>query len=198
MIGHIPLSLDGLVQLARAESTTWAGPSGTPGPPRACAQLLMVTSTATTALLDGRTYQGFWASWPAVACDEDADPRDRLFAWWLNEAEKIVVSAMLTAALVAEHRVADDDPAELAQAGLRKEDGGDIVALASHDVNRRLLEAGEVDRLSITVRRELIGAGARSSGDGLVGSSWSWPRPCDAAVGRSACVTTWSGRRPVR
>ena len=69
-------------------------------------------------------------------------------------------------------RVADDDPAELVRR-LRKEEGGDIVVLASHGVIRRLLEAGELDRLSITLCPELIGAGARLFGDGPAGSSWS-------------------------
>jgi len=36
-----------------------------------------------------------------------------------------------------------------------------------------LLEAGELDRLSITLCPELVGAGARLFGDGPAGSSWS-------------------------
>ena len=38
---------------------------------------------------------------------------------------------------------------------------------------RRLLEAGELDRLSITLCPELVGAGARLFGEGPAGSSWS-------------------------
>jgi riboflavin biosynthesis pyrimidine reductase len=38
---------------------------------------------------------------------------------------------------------------------------------------RGLLEAGELDRLSITLCPELVGAGARFFGDGPAGSSWS-------------------------
>ena len=36
-----------------------------------------------------------------------------------------------------------------------------------------LRQAGELDRLSITLCPELIGAGARLFGDGPAGSSWS-------------------------
>jgi dihydrofolate reductase len=170
VIGHIPLSLDGRVSGPGGEHDMgWTVRHARIAETRA--QLLTVTRTATTALLDGRTYQGFGGFWPAVAGDEDADPRDRLFAQWLNEAEKIVVSPTLTEAGWRHTRVADDDPAELVRR-LRKEDGGDIVVLASHGVIRRLLEAGELDRLSITLCPELIGAGARLFGDGPAGSSW--------------------------
>jgi dihydrofolate reductase len=65
-----------------------------------------------------------------------------------------------------------DDPAEVVRR-LRKEEGGDIVVLGSSSVIRGLLEAGELDRLSITLCPELVGAGARLFGDGPAGSSWS-------------------------
>jgi dihydrofolate reductase len=107
-----------------------------------------------------------------MAGDEDADPRDRVFARWLNEAEKVVVSRTLTEARWRNTRVAAGDPAEIVRR-LRKEEGDDIVVLASHRVIRRLLEVGELDRLSITLCPELIGAGARLFGDGPAGSSWS-------------------------
>jgi dihydrofolate reductase len=170
-IGHIPLSLDGRVSGPGGEHDMgWTVRHALTGEARA--QLLNVTGAATTVLLDGQTYQGFWGFWPAVAGDEDADPRDRLFAQWLNEAEKIVVSPTLTEARWRNARIVADDPAEVVRR-LRKEEGGDVVVLASHGVIRRLLEAGELDRLSITLCPELIGAGARLFGDGPAGSSWS-------------------------
>jgi dihydrofolate reductase len=169
--GHIPLSLDGRVSGPGGEHDLgWTVRHALTSEARA--QLLDVTGTASTALLDGPTYQGFWGFWPAVAGDEDADPRDRLFARWLNEAEKILVSGTLIAARWRNTRIAADDPAEVVRR-LRKEEGGDVVVLASHGVIRRLLEAGELDRLSLTLCPELIGAGARLFGDGPAGSSWS-------------------------
>ena len=118
----------------------------------------------------------------AVAGDEDADPRDRLFARWLNEAEKIVVSRTVTEPGWRNTRVTADDPAEIVRR-LRKEEGGDIVVLASPGVIRRLLEAGELDRLSITLCPEVIGAGARLFGDGPAGSSWSLAEATPASSG---------------
>ena len=169
--GHIPLSLDGRVSGPGGEHDMgWIVRHALTGEARA--QLLEVTSTAGTVLLDGPAYRGFGGFWPAVAGDEDADPRDRLFARWLNEAEKIVVSHTPIEPGWRNTRVVADDPAGIIRR-LRKEEGGDVVVLASHGVIRRLLEAGELDRLSITLCPELIGAGARLFGDGPAGSSWA-------------------------
>jgi dihydrofolate reductase len=169
--GHIPLSLDGRVSGPGGEHDMgWTVRHALTGEARA--QLLKVTGTATTVLLDGQAYQGFGGFWPAMAGDEDADPRDRVFARWLNEAEKVVVSRTLSEPRWQNTRVAAGDPAEIVR-WLRKEEGGDIVVLASDGVIRRLLEAGELDRLSITLCPELIGAGARLFGDGPAGSSWA-------------------------
>ena len=179
--GHTPLSLDGRVSgPGGAQDTGWTVRHAPTGAARA--QLLEVTGAATTVLLDGPTYQGFGGFWPAVAGDEDADPRDRLFAQWLNGAEKLVLSRMPAEAGWRNTRVADDDPAEVVQR-LRKEEGGDIVVLASHGIIRRLLEAGELDRLSIILCPELIGAGARLFGDGPAGSSWSLAAAAPASSG---------------
>ena len=168
--GHTPLSLDGRVSGPGGEHDMgWTVRHTLTGEARA--QLLAATSAASTVLLDGRTYQGFGGFWPAVAGDEDADPQDRLFAKWLNAAEKIVVSSTVSEPGWHNTRMAADDPAEIVRR-LRRQDGGDIVVLGSHGVIRRLLEAGELDRLSLTLCPELIGAGARLFGDGPAGSSW--------------------------
>jgi hypothetical protein len=51
--------------------------------------LLRITD-GTTAVLGRNNYQGFGSWWPAVAEDGSADPRDRRFAQWLDEVEKVV------------------------------------------------------------------------------------------------------------
>ena len=169
--GNISLSLDGRVTGPAGEQDMgWIVPHALTSESRA--HLLRITSTASTAVLGRKNYQGFAGFWPAVADDDDADPRDRAVARWLNEAEKVVVSRTLTEASWAGSRVVADDPAEVVRR-LRKADGGDIVVLASASVIRALLEAGELDRLSITLCPELVGAGARLFGDGPAGSSWS-------------------------
>jgi dihydrofolate reductase len=169
--GNISLSLDGRVTGPAGEHDMgWIVPHALTDESRA--HLLKITGTASTALLGRKNYQGFAGFWPAVAGDDGADPRDRAFARWLNEAEKVVVSRTLTEASWPGSRVVADDPAEVVRR-LRKEEGGDIVVLASSSVIRGLLEAGELDRLSITLCPELVGAGARLFGDGPAGSSWS-------------------------
>ena len=171
VIGNISLSLDGRVTGPGGEfDMGWIVPHALTDESRS--HLLKITSTASTVLLGRKNYQGFAGFWPAVADDDDADPRDRAVARWLNEAEKVVVSRTLTEASWAGSRVVADDPAEVVRR-LRKEEGGDIVVLASASVIRALLEAGELDRLSITLCPELVGAGARLFGDGPAGSSWS-------------------------
>ena len=169
--GNIALSLDGRVTGPGGEyDMGWIVPHALTDESRA--HLLRVTSTASIVLLGRKNYQGFAGFWPAVADDDDADPRDRAFARWLNEAEKVVVSRTLTEASWPGSRVVADDPAEVVRR-LRKEEGGDIAVLGSSSIIRGLLEAGELDRLSITLCPELVGAGARLFGDGPAGSSWS-------------------------
>jgi dihydrofolate reductase len=179
--GNIALSLDGRVTGPGGEyDMGWIVPHALTDESRA--HLLKITSPASTAMLGRKNYQGFAGFWPAVAGDDDADPRDRAFARWLNEAEKVVVSRTLTEASWPGSRVVADDPAEVVRR-LRKEEGGDIVVLASGSIIRALLEAGELDRLSITLCPELVGAGARLFGDGPAGSSWSLTKVTPASSG---------------
>ena len=179
--GNITLSLDGRVTGPGGEyDMGWIVPHALTDESRA--HLLRIISPASTAMLGRKNYQGFAGFWPAVAGDEGADPRDRAFARWLNEAEKVVVSRTLTEASWPGSRVVADDPAEVVRR-LRKEEGGDIVVLASGSIIRALLEAGELDRLSITLCPELVGAGARLFGDGPAGSSWSLTKVTPAGSG---------------
>jgi dihydrofolate reductase len=134
--------------------------------------MVTITTAATTALLGRKNYEGFSSYWPPVAEDESADPRDRTFARWLNAVEKVVFSSTLQEANWENSRIAASGPAETVRQ-LRTHDGGDIIVLASASVIRDLLEAGELDRLSITLCPELVGGGARLFGDGPAGSSWS-------------------------
>jgi dihydrofolate reductase len=103
-----------------------------------------------------KNYQGFGSFWPTVADDEQADLRDRAFAQWLNAVEKVVFSTALQQADWHNSRIAAADPAATVRQ-LRKEQGGDIIVLASASIIRNLLEAGELDRLSITLCPELVG-----------------------------------------
>jgi dihydrofolate reductase len=148
VVGNISLSLDGRVVGPGGEyDMSWIVPHAVTGGSRA--HMVEVTTTATTALLGRKNYQGFGSFWPAVADDEQADLRDRAFAQWLNAVEKVVFSTALQQADWHNSRIAAADPAATVRQ-LRKEQGGDIVVLPSASIIRNLLEAGELHRLSIT------------------------------------------------
>ncbi len=152
---------------------------------------LMRLTSATTALLDRKNYQGFGLYWPAVAQDENADPRDRTFAQWLDRVEKVVFSSTLTEASWSNSRLVNAEAATVVRA-LRQQDGGDIVILASQSIIRALLEADEVDRLSINLAPEIVGAGTRLFQDGLPASSWA---PTGSVTSASGAVWLYYDRK---
>ncbi|MEV0387728.1 dihydrofolate reductase family protein [Nonomuraea sp. NPDC050643] len=171
VVANIALSLDGRVRGQGGEvDMSWIVPHALSEGARE--HMVRVTSTATTALLGRKNYEGFGSFWPAVAEDDNADPRDRAFARWLDATEKIVFSSTLTEAPWLNSRIADAEPAELVKR-LRPQPGGDIIVLASSSVIQALLAAGELDRLSITLCPELVGGGARLFHDALPATSWS-------------------------
>jgi dihydrofolate reductase len=172
VVANISLSLDGRVNGAGGDyDMSWIVPHAVSG--RSRDHMVAVTAPATTALLGRKNYEGFAGFWPAVADDEGADPRDRAFARWLDDVEKIVFSTTLTEASWANSTVERRPPAEVV-AELRHRPGGDIIVLASSSVIHDLLNADEVDRLSITLCPETVGAGDRLFDDGVrVGASWT-------------------------
>ncbi|MEV4175101.1 dihydrofolate reductase family protein [Nonomuraea sp. NPDC049709] len=171
VVANISLSLDGRTNGAGGDvDMGWIVPHALTDAARE--HMVRVTATATTALLGRKNYEGFGGFWPTVARAEDADPRDRTFAQWLDSVEKIVFATTLTEATWENSRVADTDPAEVVRR-LRRSTGGDIIVLASGSVIKALLDAGELDRLSITLCPELVGGGVRLFEDGLPATSWT-------------------------
>jgi dihydrofolate reductase len=171
VVANISLSLDGRVSGPGGEyDMSWIVPHALTDGARE--HMVQVTTKATTVLLGRKNYQGFASYWPAVADDQTADPRDRTFAQWLNAVEKVVFSSTLQEAAWHNSRIVAADPAATVKE-LREQEGGDIIVLASASVIRNLLQAGEVDRLSITLCPELAGGGARLFDDGPAASSWS-------------------------
>ncbi|WP_406315164.1 dihydrofolate reductase family protein [Streptosporangium sp. NBC_01639] len=171
VVANISLSLDGRVKgQGGEEDMSWIVPHALTDGARD--HMVRVTGAATTALLGRKNYEGFGSFWPAVAKDDNADSRDRAFAQWLDETEKIVFSSTLTEAPWQNSRLTDADPAEEVKR-LRRQPGGDIIVLASSSVIKALLTADELDRLSITLCPELAGGGARLFHDGLPTTSWS-------------------------
>jgi dihydrofolate reductase len=171
VVANISLSLDARISGVGGEfDMGWIVPHAMTDGARE--HMIRVTGPATTALLGRKNYQGFGGYWPAVAKDEKADPRDRAFSEWLNAVEKVVFSTTLTDAPWENSRIAGAAPADVVRE-LRAEPGGDIVVLASAGIIRALLEAAELDRLSITLCPEIVGGGRRLLDDGLPAASWS-------------------------
>ena len=170
VVANISLSLDGRVSGPGGDyDMSWIVPHAITNGGRD--HMIAVTSPATTVLLGRKNYQGFGGYWPAVADDPSADPRDRAFSRWLTSVEKIVFSSTLKEAPWQNSRIVNAEPADVV-AELRRQDGGDIIVLASSSLIRALLRADALDRLSITLCPQIAGGGARLFADGPP-SSWT-------------------------
>ena len=183
IVGNISLSLDGRVNGPGGEyDMGWIVPHAITEAART--HMIGVTTPATTVLLGRKNYQGFGSYWPAVTSDVSADRRDRAFSKWLNSVEKIVFSSTLKEANWENSRIVNTDPPSVVEE-LQRQEGGDIIVLASGSVIKSLLRADALDRLSITLCPEVSGGGARLFEDGLPASSWSL---CQTTVTESGAL----------
>lgn len=184
VVANISLSLDGRIHGTDGEyDMGWIVPHAISDASRE--HMVRVTSPATTALLGRKNYEGFSQYWPAVADDDEADPRDRAFAQWLNKVEKVVFSTTLTDADWQNTTLTSRSPAEVV-ADLREQPGGDIVVVSSSSVIRELLNADAIDRLSITLCPETVGGGARLFDNDVVAAG-AW-RLADHTVTESGAI----------
>lgn len=191
VVGNISLSLDGRITGRGGEyDMSWIAPHAMTDNARD--HMTRMIGTATTGLLGRKNYEGFGGYWPSVADAEEADPRDRAFAKWLNEVEKVVFSTTLQDAPWQNSRISRDPVAEVEK--LRGQDGGDIVVLSSSSIIRTLLDADQIDRLIIHLCPELVGGGARLFEDGVPQTSWTLT---DLSTGESgATFLTYDRSRP--
>jgi dihydrofolate reductase len=171
VVGNLTLSLDGRFNGPGGDyDMSWIAPHAvTPG---SLAHMIRVISPATTALLGRKNYEGFGGYWPTVADDENAPAESRTFSRWLNEVDKVVFSSTLTETPWENSRLAATDPATTVK-DLRREEGGDIIVLASSSIIRALLAADELDQLSITLAPELVGGGGRLFDETTPATSWT-------------------------
>lgn len=142
---------------------------------------------ATTAVLGRGSAQGFMGYWPPVAADESADPRDRGYAQWLVDTDKVVLSSTLTEAPWERTRVADGPTADVV-ADLARTGEGDVLVNTSPSVIKPLLAADLVDRLHLIVCPEIAGGGERLFADGLPPTRWTLARRDAGELGEVALV----------
>ncbi|WP_265523421.1 dihydrofolate reductase family protein [Oerskovia flava] len=150
-------------------------------------QLTRIWENATTAVIGRVNAEGFMGYWPPVAHDEDADPRDRGYARWLVDTEKVVFSSTLTRAPWDRTRVVNAPVAETV-AALKSSGEGEILVNNSASIIKPLLSAGLIDRLYLMVFPEIAGGGQRLFDDGLPASTWTLASQETGSLGELAMV----------
>ena len=107
---------------------------------------------STTDLVLGRTLWQEWSKhWPTAK-----DP----YAQWVNPVRKHVLTSTLTGELPWNSTIVTGDPAAYLEQ-LRQEPGGDIAIGGGVETTRRLVLAGLVDELTLTIHPVLAGEGRR-------------------------------------
>ncbi|MFI1650308.1 dihydrofolate reductase family protein [Streptomyces avidinii] len=149
--------------------------------------LTRIREGATTALLGRVNAEGFLGYWPTVAEDENADPRDRGYAKWLVDTDKVVLSTTLSEAPWDRTRVVNAPAADVV-ADLKATGEGDILVNSSPSIIKPLLAADLIDRLYLLICPEIAGGGQRLFEDGLPGSQWRVTRQETGELGETAFV----------
>ncbi|WP_163511895.1 dihydrofolate reductase family protein [Fodinicola acaciae] len=150
-------------------------------------QMTRIVEGKTTGVLGRLNAEGFIGFWGPVADDENADPRDRGYANWLVNTEKVVLSTTLTEAPWDRTRVVDA-PATEVISELKKTGEGDILVNSSASVIKPLLAADLIDRLYLIVVPEIAGGGQRLFEDGLPGTKWTLTFQETGKLGEMALV----------
>jgi dihydrofolate reductase len=112
-------------------------------------------SAAGGFLLGRRTYEVFAAHWPQASKEEQA------LAQPLNALPKYVASRTLKAPLGWQNSRLLDNPIAESVARLRRETGGDLLAIGSTELAAALLEHDLVDELRLMIDPVVLGGGKR-------------------------------------
>jgi dihydrofolate reductase len=149
--------------------------------------LTRIWEGATTAVLGRTNAEGFLGYWPTVAEDANADPRDRGYAKWLVDTEKVVFSTTLAEAPWERTRLVNAPVADVI-GELKATGTGDILVNNSVSLIRALLAADLLDRLYLMVTPEIAGGGQRLFDDGLPATRWALARQDAGERGELALV----------
>jgi dihydrofolate reductase len=150
-------------------------------------QMTRMLEGATTALLGRGNAEGFIAFWTPYAEDENADPRDRGYAKWLVNVDKVVLSTTLTEAPWERARIANAPVADVV-AELKASGEGDILVNSSPSIIKPLLAQDLLDRLYLIVAPEIAGGGERLFDDGLPATKWTLTYQETGPLGEIALV----------
>jgi dihydrofolate reductase len=142
---------------------------------------------ATTAVLSRGNAEGFMGFWGPLAADDSADPRDRGYANWLVETEKVVFSTMLTQAPWERTRVVNEPVADVISE-LKATGSGDILINSSPSIIKAALAADVLDRLYLMVFPQIVGGGQRLFEDGLPATKWTLTSQQPGDLGEIAVV----------
>ncbi|MDL4776937.1 dihydrofolate reductase family protein [Actinomadura xylanilytica] len=149
--------------------------------------LTRIWEGATTALLGRINAEGFLGYWPTVAADENADPRDRGYAKWLVDTDKVVFSTTLTKAPWERARVVNAPVADVVT-DLKATGEGDILVNSSASLIKEVLAADLLDRLYLMIFPEITGGGQRLFRDGLPATQWTLTHQETGTMGEMAMV----------
>jgi len=106
-------------------------------------------------LLGRRTYQTFAAHWP------NASEEEQVLAEPLNTRPKYVASTTLTEPLQWRHATLLRGDVPRAVADLKRQDGGDLLAIGSTRLVQTLVEHDLVDQLRVMLDPLVVGGGKR-------------------------------------
>jgi len=149
--------------------------------------LTRIWENATTAVLGRLNAEGFLGFWPSVADNEDADPRDRGYAKWLRDTEKVVFSTTLTESPWERTRLVNAPAADVI-ADLKSTGEGEILVNSSSSIIKALLSADLLDRLYLMITPEIAGGGQRLFDDGLPATKWTVTHRESGDLGELAMV----------
>jgi dihydrofolate reductase len=122
-------------------------------------ETIAVIAGAGAFLLGRGTYEEFAAHWP------NASPEEQPMAEPLNTKPKYVASTTLARLLAWNaSTLIEGDVAEFV-AALKREKGGDLVAIGSPELVRTLLAHGLLDELRLMIDPVVVGGGKRLFGD---------------------------------
>ncbi|MFF1820350.1 dihydrofolate reductase family protein [Kribbella sp. NPDC058245] len=152
-------------------------------------QMTRAWENATTALLGRNSAEGFIGFWSTVVDNEEADPRDRGYAKWLVDVEKVVLSSTLKDAPWDHARIVNASVASVV-ADLKATGEGEILVNSAPTVIKALLAEDLIDRLYLTVVPVVTGGGSRLFETGIPSTNWTLTHQQAGPAGEMAVTYT--------